>query len=121
MDTALQTLLSWQFVMLCLGIAAITFVVRKIGYFLINYYSLKKLELVWGELIMPILPVVLGGSVAGLISKYPFPEVVSTLSGRVFFGLVAGMLSGLVYRVTKSMIAAQVPKNKKEDPQQNNQ
>jgi hypothetical protein len=110
MDTALQTLLSWQFVMLCLGIAAITFVIRKIGYFVINYYNLKKIELVWGELIVPISPVVLGAMVTSVISKYPFPESVSTLSGRVFFGLVAGMFSGLVYRIVKAMLMAQMPK-----------
>lgn len=118
MDTALQTLLSWQFIMLCLGIAAMTFVCRKIAYFVINYYNLNKLELVWSELILPILPVVLGGLVSGLISKYPFPEAISTLSGRVFFGLVAGMFSGIVYRFAKSVLVSQI---KKQDPTQNNQ
>jgi hypothetical protein len=107
MDTALQTLLSLQFIIFCLGITAITFVLKKVIDFFISKRRSKK-SLFWSEVIVPILPVTLGGIMAAIIGKYPFPESVSSLSGRVFFGLVAGLLSGLVYRIVKSFLTSQI-------------
>lgn len=58
----------------------------------------------WKDLILPIAPVV-GGALAGLVAtKYPYPEGIISLSGRVIFGLVAGLLSTLVYRVITGML-----------------
>lgn len=104
MDSAIQILLSWQFLMLCLGIAAITFVFRKIfEYVIFKYFS--KIKNAWSEVIVPILPVIIGGLIAEFAKQYPYPDDIQSDSGKVFFGLIAGMFSGLVYRIAKSYIS----------------
>jgi hypothetical protein len=113
MDTVLQALLSWQFVLFALAIAALTFVIRKVVEFALDNPSIPtgkmtKTDRLWTELLLPILPVVLG-AVAGLLAKkYPFPDGLTNPSARIAFGLVAGLLSGLVYRVIKGTLAGKI-------------
>lgn len=110
MDSAIQILLSWQFLMLCLGIAAVTFVFRKIfEYFIFKYFA--KIKTFWSEVLLPILPVITGGLVAEFAKQYPYPEDIQSDSGKVFFGLIAGMFSGIVYRIAKSYISKIGSKN----------
>lgn len=113
MDTVLQALLSWQFVLFALAIAALTFVIRKVVEFALDNPNIPtgkmtKEDRLWKELILPILPVVLGAVAGFLAKKYPFPDGLSNPSARIAFGLVAGLLSGLVYRVIKGTLAAKV-------------
>jgi len=107
MDAVFYAIFSWQFLLLCIGIAAMTFVVRKIvEYFVLDNPKLpgSRVSKLWRELLLPIGPVV-GGALVGLVSSnYPYPEGISAASGRVIFGLVAGFLSGLVYRVIAGML-----------------
>ena len=112
MDMVLQTLLSWQFIMFCLGIAAMTFIIRKLIDFLVTKFKFKKFNSFWSEVLLPILPVVLGSIVSAMAVKYPFPEGISALSSRVFFGMVAGLFSGLVYRIAKSSLSSQIKRTK---------
>lgn len=101
----LSTLFSLQFLLFCLGLAAVIFVVRRFVEYFVKAKSVIKL---WHELILPVFPVLLGG-VTGLLAKmYPYPEGIVSVSGRVLFGLVAGLLSGLVYRVIKSLLKAKI-------------
>lgn len=104
MDSAIQILLSWQFLILCLGVASVTFVFRKLFDFLILKYF-KNGQKFWSEVAVPILPVVVGGCIAKFVEQYPYPEDINTQSGKMFFGLIAGMFSGLVYRVAKSYLS----------------
>jgi len=107
MDAGLEALLSWQFLLFCLGIAAITFVIRKIVEFAIldnPKMPGNRFSKVWRELLLPIGPVFTGAIVAVLASKYPYPSEITSISGRFLFGLVAGFLSGLVYRIISGML-----------------
>ena len=113
MDTVLQALLSWQFVLFALAIAALTFVIRKVVEYALDNPSIPtgkmtKEDRLWKELLLPILPVVLGAAAGFLAKKYPFPDGLTNPSARLAFGLVAGLLSGLVYRVIKGTLAAKV-------------
>ena len=109
MDTVFQALLSWQLLMACLAIASVTFVVRKVAeYCMETYLSFKKESRLWTDLILPIFPVVFGSLVALFAKGLPFPDGITTGSARFACGLVAGLLSGLVYRVIKSFLAAKV-------------
>ena len=105
MDNALQILLSYQFLLYCLAITALTYVITIV----VNYgFSVKgyiaKQNHLWTELILPILPVVLGSAGALITTQYPFPAEITSESGRFAFGLVAGLLSGFAWRWVKSMI-----------------
>lgn len=104
MDSILQVLLSWQFIIFSLGIVAVTTVFRTIAeYLLKNVQVIAKESKLWNDLILPILPVILGSAGTLLIKGYPYPDGISTGGARFVFGLVAGLLSGLVYRIVKAL------------------
>lgn len=107
MDAVFYAIFSWQFLLFCLGIAAVTFVIRKlVEYFILDNPKMpgSRTSKLWRELLLPIGPVC-GGALLGLVAaKYPYPEGINSISGRVIFGLVAGLLSGLVYRVISGML-----------------
>ena len=111
MDNILQALLSWQMVLFGLGLVAITFVVRKFVEFFLEqeWVPTSKKSKFWTEVILPILPVVTGPIVGYLSTSYPYPEDLKVTSGRVFFGLVAGLLSGLFFRVIKGALTKDTP------------
>lgn len=106
-DNVFQALLSWQFALFCLGIAGVTFVLRKlIEFFVLDNPKMPgtRTSKFWRDLILPIFPIVFGGMAAGFIHKYPFPDNLHSLSGRVIFGLVAGLFSSQVYRMMNSFL-----------------
>lgn len=105
MDPILQTLLSWQFVIFSMSIAAIMFVLRTLAeYLMTNWKEAAKESKLWTDLLLPILPVVLGAGGAVLIKTFPYPDGLTTTSSRFIFGLVAGLLSTLLYRVFKALL-----------------
>lgn len=114
MEMSLQTLLSWQFILFCLGIAALTFVVRKVVEFILDNPKVpaSKTSKFWTELFLPVLPIILGLILAILAKQYPYP-MTDSASGLVrgFFGAVAGMFSGLIYRIMSGMLKSKLPEN----------
>ncbi len=112
MDELLKIFLSWQFMIFCLGLAGMGFVLRKlIEYVILDnpHIPASKQSTIWRGLILPIAPVI-SGALAGYLAKgYPYPEGLSVSEyGRVSFGLVAGLLSGLVYRVITEILKAKI-------------
>ena len=106
MDSILQSFLSYQFLLATFAIAGINFVLRKLTEFIINNFLnanifVKKL---WNDLALPISPLVTGGVFGFFVTNFAFPVDIKSVSSRVAFGIVAGMFSGLVYRVTKSLL-----------------
>ena len=99
MDTAFETILSYQFLLFCLAISALTYVIRLIVEYCFSVKNIvPKDNHAWNELILPILPIVLGCVSALLAKKYPFPDQITSYSGRAVFGLVAGSFSTIVWR-----------------------
>ena len=118
MDKIFDTLLTWQFLMFCLGVAAITSVIRNTTDYLFNNNSkLRKFKPAWEELLLPVIPILLGSLIGWLAVKYPYPGDIDSSSGRVFFGMVAGLFSGLVYRLLKSLLLSNIKGT--EDPNDN--
>ena len=111
MDPILQVLLSWQFVFFGLAIAAIVYVLRLIAEYVA---SLLKKDLsqsnLWNNLLLPIVPIALGVVAALLLKKFPYPGFTPDVHGvvsrgdRIIFGLVAGLLSTLMYRIIKALL-----------------
>jgi hypothetical protein len=109
MDTIFQALFSWQFLLFCLAIAAVLFVIRRVFEYLMETRQIEaKNSKLWKDLILPVLPVVLGPTAAYFAKAYPYPAGLHDASARVAFGLVAGLLSGLVYRVLKSALGYRI-------------
>lgn len=112
MDSILQMLLSWQFIVFGLAVAAIIFVLRQSIEYALNHWlkinvKSKKYK-IWSDLILPILPVLIGGLGGFIIKNYPYPSGLASISGRIAFGLVAGLMSGLLYRVIKSLLFSKI-------------
>lgn len=103
MDLAISMLFSWQFVLFCLGIAAITYICRTIVEYFLGVYNKKDSKL-WTELFLPIGPPITGSIVAHLFKSYPYPQEINSIGGVIIFGLVAGLFSGLVYKIVKGLL-----------------
>lgn len=109
MDPILQTLLSWQFIIFGLAISAIMFVLRKIvEYAMAHWAQAAKESGLWTDLLLPISPVVLGATFAVIFKHFPYPDGLTTGSSRFVFGLVAGLLSTLIYRVVNSLLGQKI-------------
>lgn len=105
MDPILQILLNWQFIAFGLAISAIMFIIRQIlEYLMETYTGLDKESKVWNDLILPILPIGLGAFAAWWITSFPYPNGLTSTWSRVIWGLGAGLLSGLMYRVLKALL-----------------
>jgi hypothetical protein len=111
MELGFEVLLSWQFLFFSLVIAAITFVTRKIVEYFLDKPEVpaSKTAKLWTELLLPIGPVCTGGLVGYFFKQFQYPDNLTTATDRVFFGLIAGLLSGLIYRVIKGMLKSKLP------------
>lgn len=109
---AFNIFFSFQFLIWCVAIAAITFILTKvIENFILSNENVKmsKTDKIWKNVILPIAPIV-NGVILGLLIKAFYPaEIANISSGRLFFGIAAGMLSGVVYRIVKGFITAKFP------------
>jgi len=94
---------SAQLLFYALAIFAVTFVIRTtIEYF----FKAAPTSAEWNNLILPLLPIVLGG-ILGIFSKmYPDP-LGTSIFAREAFSLTAGLISGLVYKMLKGYIKSQ--------------
>jgi len=109
MDTILEAFLTWQFLFFCIAIGAVVFVMRVIAeYVMANWAAAAKESKLWRDLILPILPILLGQAAALLISQYPYPVGFTSQGGRLIFGLVAGFSSGLVVRLYRSFLSSKI-------------
>jgi hypothetical protein len=106
-----------NFIFLCIGIALITALVRKvIEFFILDNPKMpgSKTSKFWTDLFLPAFPI-LFGLVFGLVAKmYPWPDGFSAESARMIFSLSAGGLSSTVFRVVKSFLKSKDPNASKE-------
>jgi len=58
----------------------------------------------WSDLVLPILPIVLGGLFAVTMYKFPFLDKLPSWGTRAFYGCVAGGGSGVLYRVIRTIL-----------------
>ncbi len=107
MDNILNNLLTVQFIIFCLSLSAITFVIRK----LVEFYVLdnpkmpgSKTSKFWTSLFLPIAPIVNGALFGAYMTQFPYPDGITSFGSRVLFGLMAGLVSAHVYRVIKGLL-----------------
>jgi len=109
---------SLSIIVFCLVIFGVVWLVRK-GLSLIFPKLNKKdtkLNKVWEELLLPLMPMVFGGTAGWLISSYPYPELFTSTTAHVFFGIFCGLISGLTYRLVKQNIMKKIGKNNTSGP-----
>lgn len=97
--------LSWQFVFFSLGVMAVIFVLRTT----LEYcFSSLKTSNLWNSLILTISPVILGGLMAFLLKAYPYSTGLTSSGDHILFGAIAGLFSGLIFRVVKTTLGQQI-------------
>lgn len=107
MNEFLSIFLTWQFVLLALGISAITYVIRTIiEYCVLNNPKMpgNSASRFWRDFVLVLLPVALG-MIFPLVGKsFPYPQIIHEAYSRFLFGSTAGLLSPILYRVIKAML-----------------
>jgi len=97
----LSSLLSLAFIIFSLFVGGIVFVIRTIVEYIWKNAPNNKL---WENVILPIVPALIGAVIAYFATMYPYSTGFTSTSGRCTFGFVAGLFSGLLYRVVKSLL-----------------
>ena len=101
----LSLLISFPFLLMSLMIAAVTYVIRN-GLEAIWQLEEKKL---WNNTILPCLPIIIGLMFGLIFIHFPYPVLIGvSLSGRLCFGAVAGLVSSKVYRVVNSLLEKEI-------------
>jgi DMSO reductase anchor subunit len=102
----LTVFLSWQFLIFCLAVFGVTFVIRTIVEYIIK--QVVKTSSLWNDMVLPILPIVIGTIMGLFLKAFPYPEGLTNKDSRIIFGLVAGLLSTLLYRMIKTLIIKKI-------------
>jgi hypothetical protein len=97
----MSELFSVAFLVFALAIAALTFVVRKVVEFSTTTRGQNR---IWRDLILPVLPILIGTLLAMPSAFAPFAAPFSGMLGRMLVGAVAGLLSGFVFRWAKAFL-----------------
>lgn len=119
MEQALFSLFTTSFLVFALVVALAVSVIRNVIeaifrklQFVIPDKTEDMLKDFWREWVLRALPVVVGGLLAFFVAQYPFPaEFAASGSGRVFFGMIAGLFSSTVYSFTKFHVKKYLPDN----------
>ena len=113
MDNILLSIFTWQMVLYSLGITGVVFVIRKIVDFIFHLEITgtekpvwKLLFHIWDELLIQILPILVGTLGALLIKQFAYPTGIALIWSRLEFGVVAGLFSGFIYKLAKSFITS---------------
>lgn len=106
----LEQFLNMAMVVFSLVIWVLVFAQRKLVEYALSKLgkSIKEAKL-WRELLLPLGPMGTGAIVAFFATSYPYPEMFAgSDSGRVFFGIVCGLMSGFIYRLYKQFFGAKL-------------
>jgi len=70
----------------------------------------------WHEWVLLAAPSVIGGLIAYFVESYPYPEMfANSTPGRVFFGIVAGLICNNTYKFLKKKINQLMSKRVEEE------
>ena len=95
MDQLFDVFFSPQTIMLCLGIYAATFMVRRI---VETTWPKIGTKLYYSKILLPGTPLVIGMALGFFMKDFGWPEMVGTSAGgRMLFGVICGLLSAGAY------------------------
>mgnify|MGYP003480826292 CR=1 FL=1 len=117
----LEDFFSWNSGLFMMTIFVLTFMARK-AFELFPAISPNtphtKLQVVWEEVLLPIVPPVLGAGFTTLVPEFPYPEqVVSHGTGTLIaYGLSFGFISSVMWRILAKLIRMRTGIVLPEDP-----
>lgn len=100
-DKTFSDLFTWPVLFFCVGLYLITEIFRRVGNRLLA--KSEKGLWWWREVVLVVLPALIGALFALGMTRYPYPQGVNSDGVRFFFGLVCGGCNSLVVRVAKSI------------------
>lgn len=65
---------------------------------------LSVAQKIWESVVLPMVPVVVGVSIAYFVSSWPYPEDLTSIGARVLYGAICGFFSTSAYRVLSALI-----------------
>ena len=107
MDEFLSIFVTWQFLILCIGISAATFIIRTIiEFFILNNPKLpgNSQSRFWRDLVLVLLPLVLGIVFDFVAKSFPYPDAIVDPYSKFLICISAGLLSTTVYRVIRALL-----------------
>lgn len=119
MNELLSIFLTWQFLLLCIGFAALTFLVRVVIEFsVLNNPKLpgNSQSKVWREGFLVLFPVILGFVFPWVGKSFSYPIVLVDPYSKFMFSASAGLLSPIAYRVIKAALWKTVDSGQSSDP-----
>jgi hypothetical protein len=85
----------------CLIVWVLVWVQRKVFHLFFKKVENSK---VYRELFLPLGPLGTGGILAALVTSFPYPLDIHTVSGRIMFGVIAGLFSAHIYKMVKPFL-----------------
>lgn len=108
----LSIFITWQFVLLCMSISAVTFFIRTI----IEFTILDNPKMpgnsrskFWRDCFLVLLPIVLGFLFPILGKTFPYPNQIVEPYSKFLFTSAAGLISPTLYRVIKALLWQNIP------------
>jgi hypothetical protein len=94
-----------QTIYLCLAIYVVTYLIRRViegtWSILIQQGDAKKVSVpsrVWDEIIVPILPILIGGGLSFAAKTFVWPDfAIKTKLARFLYGCICGLFSAFIY------------------------
>lgn len=105
LNSLASTIFNVQTIYLCLAIYVVTYLIRRViegtWSILIQQGDAKKASLssrIWGEVIVPILPIIIGGALSFCAKTFVWPDfAVKTKLARILYGCICGLFSAFIY------------------------
>jgi hypothetical protein len=100
-----STIFNVQTIYLCLAIYVVTYFVRRLfegtWRILVQQGEIQKGSVwgrVWGEVVVPVLPIIIGGALSFAAKTFVWPDfAVKTTLARVIYGCICGLFSAFIY------------------------
>lgn len=105
MAQVIEALFSLQFVLFCLGVSAIVEIFRRlVDFFILDNPNIKanRTSKFWRSVVLPSAPVIIGLIITLFATEYPYPEMLTSKSSQLIFGLVGGGFSTLAYKAVRA-------------------
>jgi cytochrome bd-type quinol oxidase subunit 2 len=105
MDNVLASLFTIEFVVYCVIIfLAVSGLRHSLEWLANQFFKLTDdridtaIKDFWREILLPVLPMIVGGLFAFFVADYPYPQIFTTsVTARVFFGIFTGLVSAHAY------------------------
>ena len=104
----MDALLTWQTMLFSLGVFAFSHSIRRALEKLFPTLSpktpLTKAQIAWEEVFLPAVPVLVGVTMALVITSYPYPSLLHSAGSRVVYGTVMGFFCSWTFRLVKAIL-----------------